>query len=111
VRREWEHGRNLVVFEVEHGWVGVEVAWWEGERPGAAVLTGWKAHRGKTIRLLRGAIRIREARFCVGWDPRERGALVMTSSKLTTANQRPENPLRRASGELLYRSYRFASPM
>jgi hypothetical protein len=26
---------------------------------------------------------------------------------LTAANQRPENSLRRAGGELLYRSYRF----
>jgi hypothetical protein len=71
VRREWEHGRNLVVFEVEHVWVGEGVAWWEGERPGAAVLTGLKPHRGKTIRLLRGAIRIRE--FYAGWDPRGEG--------------------------------------
>jgi hypothetical protein len=31
---------------------------------------------------------------------------MMTSSNLTTDNQSPENSLRRASGELLYRSYR-----
>jgi hypothetical protein len=33
VKRGWEHGRNLVVFEVEerHGWIGEGVVWWEGE--------------------------------------------------------------------------------
>jgi hypothetical protein len=33
------------------------------------------------------------------------GSLVKVN--LTSANQRPENSLRRASGELLYRSYRL----
>jgi hypothetical protein len=33
VKRGWEHGRNLVVFEVEerHGWIGEGVVWWEGK--------------------------------------------------------------------------------